>query len=338
MFLPLRCGVQPVEAEPTPLLTLVAGEFAPQVARLCAPPHADFLTASAARRHLVYLALAFGREEVCATVLHARMGRALRHALDGPPPAGLARALTRMGETAWSVADYRSLIELLGRPDAAKVLWHLDQVTPEMIGGMARLPKPISGALQLAGALGPGGAEVVQEAYDAIRFRAGVEAADQAARRWARASTVDGLFEAVRDELYPEPAAPPHPGTPLLRPLATKAAFRDAARRYSNCLAAQLPYAGSGWSAYYEWLGEPGAVIEITRDHMVGWRLEQARLAGNAPVPLELQSALARELGRMRVFVGRSGWELDRAVTSQGRGDVEIRPLCEALGEVFGYG
>ena len=45
-------------AAPSPLLTYLAGEFAPAIAALWPAPHAVFLTAPAERRHLVCLALA----------------------------------------------------------------------------------------------------------------------------------------------------------------------------------------------------------------------------------------------------------------------------------------
>ncbi len=339
MFFPVAGGVPAVaKAEATSLLTLIAGEFATRVAALWPAPHAPFLTARAARRHLVCLALAWGRDAVAAAILEARLPHAIRLAAGPAPPLGLARAVSRMGDVAWTAADYRALAGLLRHRQAAKAIWHAEVLAPELVRALAALPEPMAGAVHLALGLDARGAAVLCEAYGVIRFRSGPAAAARAAARWARAANVPALFEAVRDELYPEPPAPPHPGTAVLRPLATKADLRRAAKRFRNCLAEQLPYACSGWSAYYEWLGEPGAVVELGRDHIFGWRLEQARLAGNLPVPEPLQEAIASELALIGVHVGRSGWELDRARRSRGADPFPLRPADFAVAEVFGAG
>ena len=339
MFFPVTGGVPAVaKAEATSLLRLLAGEFAPRVAALWPAPHAPFLTARAARRHLVCLALAFGRDAAAPAILAARLPRAIRLAAGSTPPLGLARALSRMGEVAWTATDYRAFAGLLRHRHAAKAIWHAEVLAPELVRALAALPEPMAGAVHLALGLDARGAAVLREAYGVIGFRSGPAAAAKAGARWARAANVPALFEAVRDELYPEPPPPPHPGTARLKPLATKAELRRAAKRFRNCLAEHLPYACSGWSAYYEWVGAPGAVVELGRDHIFGWRLEQARLAGNLPVPEPLQEAIATELALMGVHVGRSGWELDRAIASRGAEPFPLRPAEQAVDEVFGAG
>ena len=338
MLIALKGGPPVAKAEPTSLLNFVAGEFSPRVAALWPAPHAAFVTATAARRHLVCLAMTLGRGAAAPEILSARLRRAIGLALGGPGPLGLARALGRLGEVAWPAAAYRQLLAILRRREAAKALWHAELIEPELVGALADLPPPMAGAVRLAVDLGASGAAVVREAYEAIRFRTGQTAADEAAARWSRTATAAALFEAVRDALYPEPPAPPHPGTAMLKPLASKAELRRAAKRFRNCLADQLPYACSGWSAFYEWLGEPGAVVELGRDHIFGWRLEQARLADNVPVTHEVREAIACELALMGVYVGRSGWELDRAISSRGAEPFPLRSADEALAEVFGAG
>lgn len=329
-------GVVPAPAEATSLLELVAGEFALRVARLWPAPHAEFLTATAARRHLICLAMTLGRDLDfhAETILTRRMAAAIAAAV-GEPPAGLARAIGRMGDLAWSLEAYRQLLMLLRDPRAAKALRHAERIEPQTVQQLAALPAPMSGAAGLAIRLERQHVELLGEAYEALRLRAGPAAADQAAAGWGRLDTPKALFAAVKEDLRPEPARPPHLGVMRLRPLTSKAEFRAAARRYRNCMADQAPYAASGWSAYYEWMGDPGAMVEITRDHIFGWRLEQARIAGNAPVPPALREEIISELAMMGVHVGRSGWELERALSSfEGR----WRPpsLDEVVAEVFG--
>lgn len=326
----------PAGAEPTSLLHHLSGEFALRVARLWPSPHAPFLTAEASRRHLLCLAFSLGRDvgAHAEAILSRRLPLAIAAAV-GAPPVGLARALGRMGETAWSASAYRDLLVVLAHPKAAKVLRHAEQIQPDLVQRLAALPPPLSEVAGLAAKLDPRQLALLAEAYEALTFQSGRVQADAAAARWRRHSQPKALFEAVKADLCPEPAAPPHAGGPRLRPLTSKAEFAAAARRYRNCLADQTPYAASGWCAYYEWMGEPGAMIEITRDHIFGWRLEQARIAGNRAVPEALREEIISELALMGVHVGRSGWELERALSSI-EGARRAPSVEETVAEVFG--
>ena len=133
MLIALKDGPPVAKAEPTSLLAFVAGEFAPRVAALWPAPHGPFVTASPARRHLACLALAFGRSQAAREALLLRLPRAMALALGGPAPHGLARALTRIGEVAWSAADYRKLLQLLRNRHAAKAVWHADALDPDLV-------------------------------------------------------------------------------------------------------------------------------------------------------------------------------------------------------------
>lgn len=191
-------------------------------------------------------------------------------------------------------------------------------------------------ALQIALLITDDAASAVGEAACAIACRSGEAAAAVAAARWADAETEAALFEAVREDLYPEPPAPPFAGTATLRPLATKAALRDAARRYNNCLATRVTHAVGGFSAYYEWLYGAGAVVEVSRDAIFGWRLEEAKGPNNDVLDAAARAALAAELTALGVYVGRSGWQLERALCPDvGRG-WRLPSVAEDLVEVFG--
>lgn len=327
----------PVRTEPTALLKLVAGEFAPAVAAIWPEPHTEFLTAAAARRHLVCLALALGRDVggVAGLVLRGRLREAIRVALGRSPP-GLERALGRLGETAWTAAAYGTLGELLVDPRAAKLLRHAEVIDAAAVARLALLPAPMARALPLALAITDDAALAVAEAADAIACRSGAAPAQAAAARWADAETEAALFEAVREDLYPEPPAPPFSGSASLKPLATKAAMREAARRYANCLATRVTHAVGGFSAYYEWTRGEGAIVEISRDAIFGWRLEEAKGPNNDVLDADARTALAAELAAMGVHVGRSGWQLERALCPDvGRG-WRLPSVAEDLVEVFG--
>lgn len=340
MFIPIM-GAAPVpkRGHPSALLKLVAGEFAERVAAVWPEPHAAFLSAPAARRHLAYVGFAVGAD--VAALAAAILGGRLRHVIPAAAPgapAGLERVLGRLGEVAFDAEAYRLLLRLLARPAAAKVLRHAERVDESLIRRLAGLPEPMERAVRLALDLTPEGVAVLREAYEALRFRDGVPAAEAAASGWARARSANALFEAVRDDLTPEPPPPPHPGTARLRPLASKAAIKDAARRFRNCLADRTPHAAAGWSAFYEWDGPPGAVVEVSRDHVFGWRLDEARIADNGAVPEPVRDELASELALMGVHVGRSGWQLDRLLHEDvGRG-YQFWSVDAELAEAFGGG
>jgi hypothetical protein len=328
-------GLSP--AKTSSLLSLVAGDFAAAVARAWPAPHVAFLTAPAARRHLVCLALATGRDVPLRPLLAMRLRQAIDLALLNPP-AGLARALTRLGETAWPAADYRKLLVLLDAPAFAKALRHAETLRPEFVRRLAATPTPLIPAAGVLAGLDEASFEVVADTLAAITFRSGPAAAAAAAGRWATAGSAKALFAAMKRDLYPEPAAPPFPASGRLSPLATRAAMEDAATRYRNCLRDQAPYAASGWSAYYEWAGPPGAIVELQRDGVFGWRLEQVRLAENAIMAEPDRQDLLDELALAGVHVGRSGWELDRALSAAaGSGVVHrLQPLEAAQAEAFG--
>lgn len=338
MFIRLPCA-SPLIAKtgPTSLLKLIAGEFAPRIAAVWPEPHTGFLAAPAARRHLVCLAIALGRDlRACAgRLLTERLRLAIRLAVEAPP-AGLERLLGRAGEVAWDAEAYRAMIRLLERSAPAKVLRHAEAVDAALVRRLAGLPDAMTPAAKLAAALSPEGVEVLREAYDALALRDGRAAADAAATGWGRAATAKALFEAVRDDLTPEPMTPPHPGTARLRPLATKAAMKDASRRYRNCLKDRGSDAATGWAAFYEWLGPPGAVVGITRDHVFGWRMDEARVAHNAAVPEPVREEIICDLALMGVHVGRSGWSMDRLLREDvGRG-YRYWPAEDDVAEAFG--
>lgn len=332
-------GAAPSKASagPTSLLKLIAGEFAPRVATVWPEPHADFLAAPAARRHLVCLAISVGRDVAALgeALLSARLRVSIRLVLPAAP-SGLERALNRAGETAWDADAYRALVRLLDRAPPAKVLRHAASLDAELVRRLAGLPEPMAPAAAMAVGLSPEGVLVIREAYEALSLRDGPDAAEAAAAEWARAATPKALFEKVRDDLTPGPMAPPHPGTARLRPLATKAAMKDAARRYRNCLKDRGADAATGWMAFYEWSGPPGAIVAVARDHVFGWRMDEARTSRNAPVPEAVRDEIRSELALMGVHVGRSGWALDRLLRDDvGRG-FRYWPVAEDVAEAFG--
>ena len=337
MFLIRPAPGEPLRPAPaSPLLTHLAGDFAPAIAALWPEPHAPFLMATAARRHLLCLALAeAGSGPVAArAILEQPPKQAVRAALSDPP-LGLCRALGRLGEQAWTEAEYAGLLRLLTLRGSAKLLRHSHAIDRGRVRALARLPDRLldkGTALLLADETS---ASLLAEAFDGLLRRDGQAAAETMAARWNQTPNLAALADAVRLDLEPEPPAPPFAGTERLRPLADKAAILDAAARYRNCLRDQIHWATNGDSAFYEWLGDPSVVLEITRDRLHGWRLDQARLADNKPVPPEVREPLMDALRDMGVHVGRSLWDLSNALRRLGQAPTPPQPVEEVVAALF---
>ncbi|MDQ0463786.1 hypothetical protein QO010_001557 [Caulobacter ginsengisoli] len=321
---------------PTPLLRHLAGDFAVRVGELWPAPHTPFLTSSTGQRHLIFIALTV---ETPYAAIRANLERPVKRAVRAllpDAPDGLVRALDRLGETAWSEADYRRLLVLLDRPDAAKVLNHAAAIDPDLVGGLTAFPAPLLEAGLARLKLSPDQAAIASEIWQAIVTRDGPQAGRRLAERMARLNGPTQLFEHLREEMVGEVAPPPFPGTARLRPLATKAAMREAAGRFNNCLRDHIGAAADGSRAYYEWLGPPGAVVEIMQDPVWGWRLDEARLRDNNVMTPADREPLIAELRGMGVHVGRSYWQLQRDTWGALQPGYRLEPPDAAIGAYFG--
>jgi hypothetical protein len=303
--------------ETTPLLQHLAGEFAARVAGLWRAPHAVFLTSSAERRHLVCVALLCAGDSGLAAhpnaLFELPMKRAIR-AFIPDAPTGLARALGRIGETAWSAEDYRALLRLLGFGTSMKVLRHADAITADDVRSLAQLPDPLLSAGFGRLKLTSDQAAMARDAFLHMTMLHGLDEAVAAASHWAHADNLPTLFRQMHLDLLPEVREPPFPGTDRLKPLRTKAEMAEAADRFRNCLRTRIRYAALGTGAYYEWRETPGAIVEIWQDQLFGWRLDEAKGPRNAPVPAPMREAITAELRGMGVHVGLRGGEIEDAL------------------------
>ncbi|HYE47837.1 MAG TPA: hypothetical protein VEA44_18865 [Caulobacter sp.] len=322
--------------QPTPLLRHLAGEFADQVNLLWPAPHTPFLTAPAARRQLICLAL--GRSDMSPfaydEVLDRPLKRAVRILLPDAPD-GLARALEHLGEVAWTFADYSLLLDTLADRVRSKPLRHAELIRPIDLEQLAAIPRPLvrAGMVQLR--LGPDQLALLMEAHAIIARRSGEEAATAAAVAWGRFTNAQSLFKRVQEDIIAE--LPPHPfkGDTTLRPLTTKAAMREAGGRYRNCLGTRVSWAASGDYAYFEWKTGPGAIVELTLDAVYGWRLSEAKLTGNATLSAGLRLLLARDLEALGIHVGRGHWQIRDALRAAHKPDFKLESIEEALNNVF---
>jgi hypothetical protein len=323
--------------EASTLLAFIAGEFAQEVAHLWAAPHTPFLLAPAARRHLVFLSLALQRgaegwtagASFARKALEAPLKTAIRELAPGAPP-GLARALGRIGETAWSAGDYGLLLQRLADLRTAKVLRHAPVITADDVRVLSFLPPALVEAGGAILKLTEDQCGLLSECYSGIERRDGPQAALETARRWARAHDAGGVFRLVETDLAPPAAEPPFPGTERLKPLATREALTEAGRRYRNCLHGRIL---DGWTHYYEWLGETRAVVAIEHDYLFGWRLDEALGENNAVLDPDTQRAVEAELKGLGVHVGRNAWTLRRLAETAAQSSFALPPTPNAFAE-----
>lgn len=322
----------------SPLLRLIAPAYADVLAALWPAPHTPFVTAPTARRHLICLMLATEAGRGAAAdvdlLLAAPLRKAVRLVLD-PAPEGLARALERLGEIAWTPEDYRVLVALLADPKPAKTLRHAERIDPLQVRTLGALPRPLRDAGGAAVRVGAAQAKLLAEAHALLARRLPEAVLAERIAVWTRAPNAKALFNLVADDFRRELPKPPHPGTEHLRPLQTVAAIRDAARRYRNCLANYVDAAVDRRCAIYEWLPEPGAVIELTPDPYFGWRLDQARLENNKSVDDATRAAIVDELRGMGVHVGRSAWQIRHALERAGSPNFELESEDAAIADYF---
>ncbi len=326
--------------EASTLLAFIAGDFAAEIASLWPAPHTPFLLAPAARRHLVFLTLALQRSAdgwtagaaFARQALEAPLKSAIRALTPGSPP-GLARALGRIGETAWSAEDYGLLLQRLADERTAKVLRHAALISAREVRVLSSLPAVLIAAGGTILRLSEDQGRLLAECFSGIDKRDGPAAAAEIAARWARAPHAACLFKQVATDIMPPAAQPPHPGTDRLRPLATREALTEAGRRYRNCLDGR---ALDGWQHYYEWLGPPGAVVCISRDHLFGWRLDEALAEGNTPIETEHRPAIEADLIAIGVHVGHSAWTLQSLAREAAQASFTLPAQEQAVAEAFG--
>lgn len=331
----------------SPLLRVVAGEFAPAIAQMWPAPHRPFMEAAADRRHMICLVLdaldvaSDAHLPEAPSLARTLSSEAIRQLIRRFLPRtveGLPRALQRMGETAWASADYRSLLRLFEDGDAAKLLRHTDTIAPAYVATLDLLPPPLRAGRVPHLATDRDVVMLLVETYSAIRRSRPAAESEAVWARWRRAETLERLFEMAREDLTPRvlPAAP-FPNHPDLRHLATTEAMTEAGRRFCNCVATYAMRAAAGDIVVYEWTGSPGAILSIARDPVWGWRLEEARIQNNDSVPTEARAAIMDAMREWDVALVRGGHSLASTLDWAANDPVRAASANWSEAEVFGY-
>jgi hypothetical protein len=217
-----------------------------------------------------------------------------------------------MGETGWPAVSYRRLLDFMRRPETAKPLRHAAALDPAALERIAALPAGLIETGLARPDLTPAGLAILQECFEALAERDGLDRAAALAQPWSKAKSVRALFNRVKDELLADFPPLPFAATPRLRWLTCKSEMLEAAQRYRNCLSRYLNDASAGHRVFGEWLEGPGATFEVGRDEVFGWRLTQARGMGNSHLSDTAYEALGVDLRGLGIRVGHSGGALRR--------------------------
>ncbi len=321
--------IAPQRAEPTPLLRFLAGEFAEPVAGVWPAPHESFLALPAARRHAAAILLGGVGAQAELDAREARRlverGRdaALAGRLIADAPAGLMKALRKLGERLWLRADYAAFLELFAEPNANRVLRHLDKVTPAVFAPIAGLPPVLREAAILRHLPGRAAAYDLDLAFKLAASLPGAPPAAENAGRWARAKSRQRLFEMAAEALQPERFRPPEPAPDLPPPferITTRKRLAEAALGFKNCLRDFANDIAVGRMAAYvvEGCQQPVAMA-LTWD-AAGWRLAEAEGRANADLPEACLREIVRIVAPFGVRTGPALSALVGRLTDHGLG------------------
>lgn len=294
------------------VLQALAGRYAGRAARLWATPYDGYVRLPAARRHLVHLLTSrvdlASELEARAFVRDAETLRTKELIARWAPdaPKGLEKVLAKLGDKAWTPADYRRLVALLahGGP-AAVTLRHAKVIDPWFLETLGLLPERLRGPATARWVRNPWEARIVREAVCLAETLGAGRRVDALVERLGRSKTRARFFAMLVDELRPNGLAAPVAETPELRPLRTVAEVRDAGRRFRNCLASCVHRAVFGDAAFVEWRGAEPAVMELEREGAAGWRLVVVLGFDNAQVSPETARRVQEALAAQGV---RTGW------------------------------
>lgn len=301
-----------------PLLRFLAGAHAEALAIAWPAPHVGFLALPSARRHAAAILLARDLEldEIAHIVEYGRDGDVAKHLMHGQATGGLMKALSRLGETLWEAADYDLFLSLFSDENTAQVLRHTDEIRPEQLRLIRKLPVMLRGAKILRHIPDSKGAvDDLAEAFGlAVRMR-GKDQAESVARRWERAASSERLFDMAAEDLQPtrfgNMLAPPDLPPAFFRVVDRKT-LEQVALEFRNCLRDFTSDIAAGHMAVYVLRdGAQRAVLALRQDP-AGWRLAEAKGKGNRDLGEETLRFIVDAVERAGGRTGGSSWVLAR--------------------------
>jgi len=320
---------------PTPLLAFLAGPHAERVAACWPAPHDRFFALPAARRHAAVILLARGESDLDALARmverHKDSEIARRLVPDGDVPAGLMKAMARMGETQWRFSDYELFLTLFQDAQAAPVLRHMAEIRPGQLALIGSLPAGLRDAKIVALIPHAGAARDLGLAFELAQRIQGEGEAHRLAVRWSRAKDAHKLFAKAAEDLEPQQFVRP-PAVPVLpavfEPVRTRKQLAAIALEFQNCLRDFAYDLAMGRMAVFAWRTTPAMALALRWD-AAGWRLAEAELAGNTPAGEPQLRELVALLAATGVRTGPALGILSRRLINHANGH------ADCVGESF---
>ena len=318
---------------PTPLLSFLAGPHAELVATCWPAPHERFFALPAARRHAGVILLARGERDfpVLARALERYKDADIaRRLMDGDMPAGLMKAMGRMGETQWRLEDYERFLTLFDDDQANQVLRHMDQIDPAKLALISELPAGLRHARVVAMTPNLAAAYDLRLAFHLALRVHGVDRASRLIDRWGRTKDSSKLFEKAAADLEPERFARPAvvPEMPAdFEPVLTRKRLGEVALEFQNCLRDFACDLAMGRMAVFIRRAQPATslppVALAFRWDAAGWRLAEAEVAANESVPEPQLRDLVKIVTARGVRTGPSVNSVIRRLHRHPHGDAE---------------
>ncbi len=291
---------------------LIAGPFAKEVAQIWPGPRlGEYLTATDTRRHVWHLwfssrRMSFRPDNPMSTELaYAQLtfGRSkdLITQATGSQPAGLIRALGRLGPKARPARVYRALATILATDGpGAKFIRHAAVLPDDLILGLATLPPGLEAKSVLRlfqkGRLPPYALGYFTWSLARLEKLMGSSAAQSIV---AARNPLEAIRDAILDLPFPDP---PWPGNSLLRPVTARDRLKKVGDDFENCLRGfhrerqSVLTVINGVEYLYEWCGHEPALLLFQRVGSIGWFLKEARGRKNAEVSDETRAEILKSL------------------------------------------
>jgi hypothetical protein len=264
----------------------------------------------------------------------SRRDTVLAQFLDTPIP-GLARVVAKITGKPLSAENYLTLVSLMRQPNSRRILRHLPTVRTIHFEALERLPSnlhrakivsPIRSAdnitaVAVAFEIARRGRpeitprEVARSMEETIGIAEMERGKNSESRGRSGASLAEGYTSTVSEWLVRQisrmtmPEAP-WPGNDMIRPIKTVDALQTASRDYENCLDSKVMDVVTGKAYFYEFSGNPRAIVSLEQVSVFGWGVGNIRGRANRAVKP------ATELEIERAFV-EAGF-LPRMETSYG--------------------
>jgi hypothetical protein len=249
------------------------------------------------------------RDELIAVMLSASNERILKMVRSEAPPRHYLSAITRLGNSARSAQTYALLWTLMRNyPGAAKSLAqrvHAGTMCDTTLFILASLvPSSDAGvrdALRVAERFSDRPSfERWKRLYETLKQRRGLDEPD--IRALARGIAPEAITNALLKQIaFPAPVL----GEPFLY-ASNWVSLTNLAEHYQNCLRGRgwIDRARNGQIQVYELKDSAtDVVLALIRD-VTGWRLSEAKLAGNRPLPRMLRERLAQLLSQQGIYTG----------------------------------